>query len=96
MEIIKNKEKELTGNHEKIFESKLSVKKYFNIIEEVLVEELKRRYKDETKYFKEIDKETIERIILITDKLSKLIENNINLNLLEYRYIIEVASEVAK
>ena len=94
--IIKNKEKELTGNHEKLFESKLSVKKYFNIIEEVLVEELKRRYKNETKYFKEIDKEIIERIILITDKLSKLIENNINLNLLEYRYIIEVASEVAK
>ena len=94
--IMRNKEKELIEDHSNIFENKPSTKKYFNIIEEILVEELKQRYNGKTTYFKEIEIETIESIILVTDKLSKLIENNINLNLLEYRYIIEIASEVAK
>jgi len=63
-------------------------------MEKVLLEEINLRYKDEKNLFSQINLDNLMNIVLIIDKLSRLINNNVNLNLLIDRFIIEVVKEV--
>ena len=66
----------------------------FIMMESILIEEINNRYQDSGKYL-DISLEKIYKIVEIIEKLSNLINYNINLNLLIDRFIIEI-SEVIK
>ena len=71
----------------------------FEVLERIISETLNSKYqKKDNKYicdsFKEFSSNTIINILDITNRLKCLIKNNINLNLLLDRYIIEIAEEL--
>lgn len=77
------------------FEERSSFKEALSAIEAILIKEINKRYaKKEDILFKDIKVDKLINIVTITDKLSRFINNNINLNLLIDRYIIEVTKEV--
>ena len=76
------------------FEERSDFFEAFSLIEKVLLDEINLRYNNEQKLFSNINLNILLKIVLITDKLSNLINNNVNLNLLIDRYIIEVSKEV--
>ena len=74
------------------FEERSSFKEAMGIIEVIL---LNKRYNNENNIlFNHINVDKLIKIVTITENLSKLINNNINLNLLIDRFIIEVTCEV--
>jgi len=96
--LIKNGTKTIAYTNElwfNYFEERTDFKEGFNLIEKVLLDELNDRYNgNENKILTNLETYKILNIIGITDKLSRLINNNVNLNLLIDRYIIEVTKEV--
>lgn len=76
------------------FEERKDFQEAFMLIEKVLLEEINMRYDDKKKLFANLNLDNLLNIIVITDKLSKMINNNVNLNLLIDRFIIEVTKEV--
>ena len=76
------------------FEERKDFQDAFLLMEKVLLEEINLRYKDEKKLFLQINLDNLMNIVLTIDKLSRLINNNVNLNLLIDRFIIEVVKEV--
>ena len=79
------------------FEDKVQFKELFTFIEKIILDEINNRYMDDSNSkYKNVSLNSLIKIIQITDKLSRLINNNINLNLLIDRYIIEITKEVKK
>ncbi len=76
------------------FEERSDFMEAFTLIEKVLLDEINLRYQEKSENFKNIELDKLLSIVLITDKLSRLINNNVNLNLLIDRFIIEVTNEV--
>lgn len=76
------------------FEERKDFQDAFLLMEKVLLEEINLRYKNEKNLFSQINLDNLMNIVLIIDKLSRLINNNVNLNLLIDRFIIEVVKEV--
>lgn len=95
--IFKNGNKTIAYTNElwfNYFEERKDFQEAFMLIEKVLLEEINLRYSDEKELFAQIKLDNLLNIVLITDKLSRLINNNVNLNLLIDRFIIEVVKEV--
>lgn len=76
------------------FDERKDYEEAFFLIEKVLLDEINIRYKNENKFFNNISLDNLLKVVLIADKLSKIINNNVNLNLLVDRFIIEVTKEV--
>lgn len=76
------------------FEERKDFQEAFMLIQKVLLDEINVRYNNEKSLFNNLSLENLLNIVLITDKLSKIIGNNVNLNLLIDRFIIEVTKEV--
>ena len=77
------------------FEERALFKDAFGTIEKILLEEVNNRFlNSKSVKFETLSVDNLLNISFITNKLSRLIENNINLNLLMDRYIIEVSKEV--
>lgn len=73
------------------FEERKDFGRAFMLIEQVLLQEINLRYKHEKNLFASLELDKLLNIVLLTDKLSKLINQNVNLNLLIDRFIIEVS-----
>lgn len=95
--IIHNQTKTIAYTNELCFNNfseRQDIKEMFIMMESILIEEINNRYQDSGKYL-DISLEKIYKIVEIIEKLSNLINYNINLNLLIDRFIIEI-SEVIK
>lgn len=76
------------------FEERKDFQEAFMLIQKVLLDEINVRYNNEKSLFNNLSLDNLLNIVLITDKLSKIISNNVNMNLLVDRFIIEVTKEV--
>lgn len=96
--LFKNGTKTIACTHElwfNYFEERSLFKEAFALIEKVLLDEVNNRYiNGENIRFKNLSIDNLLNVSFITDRLSRFIGNNINLNLLIDRYIIEVTKEV--
>ena len=96
--LIKNGNKTIAYTNElwfNYFEERTEFKDAFLLIEKVMLDEINIRFNDNKSLnFVNLDTNKLMNLVSLTDKLSKLINNNINLNLLIDRYIIEVTKEV--
>ncbi len=100
--LIVNKKKTIAYENDYFYESltnRLDFYENFEILERIISETLNSNYQNiESKYILEDLKTypnlTIINLLNITNKLKCLIKNNINLNLLLDRYIIEITEEL--
>ena len=83
-----------------IYGDRLKIYDAFQILEKILSNHIKKRYQKDYKNsfdiseFDDIPIDNIVNILNITNKLKMLIKQNINLNLLIDRYIIELSKEL--
>ena len=83
-----------------LYSDRIKMYNSFQIIENILSNQIRKRYenKSDKKYeinqYDEIPINNIVNIMDVTNKLKMLIKQNINLNLLVDRYIIEVSKEL--
>lgn len=96
--ILDNQYKTISYTNSLIFD-KISDRKemidFFSAISSKLLKELELKYKgNSSSVYNEYTIDNLIKIIAITNKLSSIIKNNINLNLLIDRYIIEVVSVI--
>ena len=82
-----------------IFTNRIEFYNYFEILEKIISETLNSKYQNKENDFVCNDllsypSNTIINVLNITNKLKCLIKNNINLNLLLDRYIIEITEEL--
>ena len=100
--LIVNKKKTIAYENDYFYEAftnRLDFYDNFEILEKIISETLNSNYqKNENKYIlndlKKYPNLTIINLLNITNKLKCLIKNNINLNLLLDRYIIEITEEL--
>ena len=101
--IIVNKNKTIAYENDyfgDLFTNRLDFYNYFEILENIISESLNKQYNKETKEsfvlndLVNLPSITLINILNITNKLKCLIKNNINLNLLLDRYIIEITEEL--
>ena len=100
--LIDKKKKTIAYENDYFYESltnRLDFYDNFEVLEKIISETINSKYQDfESKYVLEDLKKypnlTIINLLNITNKLKCLIKNNINLNLLLDRYIIEITEEL--
>ena len=102
-DIVKNKNKAIANYNEyfqKFFSSRQDFYNLFLLVERIISETINHlyfsNYQEEfyNKALAEFDSNTLIKILAITNHLKNLIKQNINLNLLLDRYIIEVVKEL--
>ncbi len=77
-----------------LFIERTDVSEGFLLIEEVLLEEINLRYNGESNLFPCLGINNLLNVVKITENLNKIMHNNVNLNLIMDRFIIEVSNEI--
>lgn len=95
--LFKNKTETIAYINELWFDSfieRTDVSEGFLLIEEVLLEEINLRYNGESNFFSCLGINNLLNVVKITENLNKIMHNNVNLNLIMDRFIIEVSNEI--